>query len=365
MDANVSVNNAENENENFVPPLPTTPPPQDVAPAWVDKLMSALQTQNELQAQRISQLETALNNRANIQSFDAVSRFDQTLLKSLTDIPLFTGEDNKTWESFENEFIAKAAQIESLPASQWVRIMHSRLGARALEHAKSTHLTDASGTLLVTNFSAYCAAMRTASFGQSLSKTAKIHALIAVQQSGKYSDPLAFLREKERLLNQIPEADMAGYVRAALTLWGMESALVTAITPNPSSAAPADGLYYSYADVKMQVMAILGTQQLLLQSGQQTKRQQQDRPPPPPKSFQHYPHMPNARAPYKPAPPSVPNPNANRFQPLAASPSGHIDFFQVICVDCGNPGHMTKNYMKCPLHDGSAKKPKTVPSAKK
>jgi hypothetical protein len=301
----------------------------------------AAEAHNAANMARISQLEAIIASRPE-QSLK-ISPLEHSLLKSLTDLPQFEGTTARTWEDFEKEFRNKAAQIPSLTQDHWVRYIHSRLGVRAIEHARTKNLIDSHGNILVTNFDAYCSAMRTAAFGNQMSVTAKLIHLMNMTQSGHLSDPMEFLREKERYLNQIPDADMAGYVRAAITLKGMDPALVTAISPNPSSVPPADGLYYSYADVRQQVVAVMGTQQMVLQSVQQGAARKLYIPPPPPKFNSTQP-----RTPVVPAPPVV---TSNKFSALsvpASSPGQVKDYSKSVCVDCGQLGHGSKYYHKCP-----------------
>jgi hypothetical protein len=351
-------------------------------PAWLNQLAemfaNAAERNRASNLERISALERQLAERP--ERYERLSPFEQVLLKALTDMPQFEGTDARTWEDFEQEFRSKAAQISSLPLSQWARHMHSRLGARALEHAKTKGLVDAHGTLIVTDFAEYCEAMKSGSFGQAMSMTAKIHYIASLTQTGEFADPLVFLREKEKYLNQIPEGDMAGYIRASLALMGMDTNLVTAITPNPSSKPPADGLYHSYADVRQQVIAVLGMQKMVLQSAAQAQQKRHA------SSWS----VPNTGHPNKGAN-SVPyhaksfNTNhgqaksgfastsvGNKYAPLANAvlppPPAHSarenPYSNIVCTDCGEKGHTSKGYYKCSLHVPS-KKPKPFAPAKK
>lgn len=383
---------------------PTTSDVPEQPPAWlrgflhetlsslVPALLSSVSRPDD---ERIRILEARLDSQSQI------SKLDESLLRQLTNMQMFDGSGSRTWEDFEQEFRNKASQIQSLPRADWVRYMHSRICDRALEYAKSKELVDSQNQLTTTDFEAYCAKMAEAMFGDTLSKTGKIQALASMTQTGKLSNVMDFLRAKEKLLNQIPLEDMAGYVRAALAMSGMEPSIVTAISPNPTSP---DGLFHSYADVRKQVVAVIGINNQLWNAAAQAKHtasQSIDSQPSHWKkhhsnrfdkhagqqagqqSGQHsgqkrqhggYNNSNHSNTPAhsnKPAqtfkspasatPASVP---ASASAPAAAAPasapSGSTPnpFANAICEDCNRKGHANKRYYKCKYYVA----PPTAPS---
>lgn len=198
----------------------------------------------------------------------SMSKLDEILLRQLSNLDPFTGTSKKTWSAYLHEFRNKASQIPSLPKTEWLRYLHSHITDRALEYAKVQGLVGHDDALLCDDFEEYCTKMGEAMFGDDMTPTQRVQALASLTQTGKYTPPLEFLRGKEQLLNQIPAADMAGYVRAALTLQGMDPVLVQAITPNPASP---DGQFHSYSEVRKQVVAVSSLNQQLLAAAAQSK----------------------------------------------------------------------------------------------
>jgi hypothetical protein len=369
MDNHVDANVEMQEHEQPAQVHPVQQAQVDAPPAWVLTLIQAMQaSQQTLMDSRISALEARLTAQN-----QALNKLDETLLRQLSSIAMFTGAGERPWDDFEQEFRNKAAQIPSLPKTEWVRYMHFRISDRALEHAKIQGLVSTDNQLLCTDFEEYCSKMTEAMFGDSLSKTAKIQTLATLQQTGKYSNALDFLRAKEKLLNQIPTEDMAGYIRASLTLLGMDQVLVQAISPNPTSA---DGLFHSYADVRKQVVAVLGVNQQLFSaaahnlstqqhksstnawqksykgnnSSYQTSDKQHSQQGHKRQGAANSSHQPSADKQQQAQPAST-----SSDKPAAKKPNPYENS---VCSDCGKKGHTSLNYYKC------EKNPRNISKAK-
>ena len=336
-------------------------------PAWVAQFLAAITAAHQQSTDaRIAALEARLAQ----QSQHSVNKLDETLLRQLSSIDNFTGTGTRPWEDFEQEFRNKASQIPSLPRTEWVRYLHFQVKDRALEYAKVQGLVSSDNALLCTDFEEYCSKMSEAMFGDSLSKTAKIHTLATMTQTGKLTNPVDFLRAKEKILNQIPTEDMAGYIRAALTTLGMDPALVAAISPNPSSA---DGLYHSYADVRKQVVAVLGINQQLfnaaaqnLQNSQKSGWQQKshkgnsnqssatDKQSAQPSGQKRSGNFSNSQQPKSTSnqpsgdKPAVAAGSTGSDKPVHKKPNPYEN---TICEDCGKKGHKNKGYFKCEKHN--------------
>lgn len=375
-----------------LPPVPSVAPDADAnsvadaPPAWLPVLLEALERrQDEAAVARIAELEAQLRNQT------SQRQLDDSLLKQLVNIKMFDGTGSRPWEDFEQEFRNKAAQIPSLARDQWVRYMHSRICDRALEFAKSKDLVDATDKLLTDDFELYCKHMSEAMFGDTLTKTGKILALASMTQTGKLGDIMDFLRAKERLLNQIPTEDMAGYVRAGLAMQGMDAVIVQAISPNPTSP---DGLFHSYSDVRKQVVAVISVNKQLLHSASQEKSAHNPKPQSQSvwntvsKSYpqsqsqaiygSHAPEKAQGKRAFTPASnsaPSHPNKQHGKPQPVTVPASQASDpphspqpsgsgtkpakpnpYANVVCRDCNQKGHFSKGYFRCKEHskDGAA-----------
>jgi len=363
---------AVTENEPLLDPVlsPANAPANqfpDQPPAWlthvIQATIAAAIAPNQAQEERIRQLEERLANNS------LADKLDESLLRQLSAMPMFDGSDARPWEDFEQEFRNKASQIRSLPRGQWVRYMHSRICDRALEYAKSKNLVNADNELQTSDFEHYCKMMAEAMFGDTLSKTAKVQALAAMTQTGKLKNVMDFLRAKEKLLNQIPQDDMAGYVRAALAMMGMDQGMVAAISPNPTSP---DGLFHCYADVRKQVVAALALNQQIYSNVQQPQTSQQNQSTQQPQSYNKDKQKGNGAAvhnrfdkgstPMQAQPAqgvkrshtaavvsSSPAPSGSARQAGAPPPKpADPRFANAICKDCGQKGHGSAAYFRCP-----------------
>ena len=281
---------------------------------------------------------------------------EQGLLRSLTEMPVFTGEGTRTWDDFQKEFVNRAAMISALPKTEWVRYIHSRIAGRALDHAQAGErpLQDANGVLRTNDFDEYCAAMRDAMFGAAKTPTALLHELCAVRQEGKFADPDAFLREKERILKKIPHGSLAGWSQAALVIMGMDPLIVTAISPNPHAK---DGQYHSYEELRKAVVATVGLNQLMLpnhtnkpdrnvwqkQGQQQSNGKGQSSP-----RYTPYTKGNNNKQQFQQGKSHTNKPTDGAGP---ASPKQVIGkWSDTICTDCGHPGHKSKGFKDCPKH---------------
>ena len=271
-DANMQEQQAHNISQ-VAPPVNQALPP--VVPANLDlqTIISAVVTAiNQANDARFAALEARVASQADHTA--SMNKLDEILLRQLSQLEPFTGTTKKPWSTYVQDFRNKASQIPSLPKSEWLRYLHSRVSDRALEYAKIQGLVGSDDALICEDFELYCTKMGEAMFGDDMTPTQRVQALASMKQTGKYSAPLDFLRGKEQLLNQIPSADMAGYVRAALTLQGMDPTLVQAITPNP---AASDGQFHSYAEVRKQVVAVTSLNQQLLAAAAQNVANNQNK----------------------------------------------------------------------------------------
>jgi len=281
---------------------------------------------------------------------------------------MFDGEGTRTWEDFQKEFTNKASMITSLPRSLWVKYMHSRVKGQPLNHARAIGLQLADGTLTTDSFEEYCTKMAQAMFGEAKTNTAKFHELMAVKQEGKFADASLFLKEKERILNQLPPESMEGWVKAAAVLAGMNPLLVAAVSPNPHSP---DGQFHSYEELRKAVIATVGLNQSLLPNSTAVLNTPHDKGGWVGKSGKAGNNNSFPRSgPYNK--PSNGNGNGNASgsgsgsknpgsgqQPPAkngAGPSGSGgkkvigNWADTVCVDCGFAGHRSKGYKLCPKH---------------
>ena len=323
----------------------------------------AMQAAGRMMKARESDMVTILQtvlaeSRGQHSSHPGLPPFEQGLLRSLTQMPEFSGEGTKTWDEFQQEFVNRAAMIPSLPKTEWVRYIHSRITGRALDHAHTGQppLQDAQGNLRTNNFEEYCSEMRDAMFGAAKTPTALLHELCYVRQEGKFADADAFLREKERILKKLPPNSLEGWAKASLVIMGMDPLLVAAISPNPHSK---DGQYHSYEDLRKAVVATVGLNQLLLPNPPQTANTQgwQRQGQKPKFNGQSSPR-------YAPYPQGNSNKSVQQGKPHAnnnknsgndgAGPSGSKQIIgkwaDVTCADCGIAGHKSKGFKDCPKH---------------
>ena len=170
---------------------------------------------------RMARLEQALHDSA---AYNSMAPWEASILRQITDLPPFTGEDSTTWKDYEASFVSKASLLKSLPPAHWVPLLHAHVQRSALAFAVSKGLV-VGVNLRDCTFEQYCATMRSSMFGEALTITGTFNALLSVTQTGHFADYHLFLREKERYLIQIPSEELGPRLRAACTLIGMEPTL--------------------------------------------------------------------------------------------------------------------------------------------
>ena len=374
-DANAAAAGGSNAPLQIVaPPANAANAMPDQAPNWLAQVIqSSITAAVPAILQAIIPLQQPAPAVANDANSRLLARLDESLMRQLTSIPMFDGSDSRPWEDFQQEFKNKANQIKTLPKTEWVLVMHSRICDRALEFAISKDLADMQGNLLVTDFEQYCKAMGEGLFANATSITARIQMLASLTQTGKLKNVMDYMRAAEKILNQIPSEEMAGRARAALTLMGMDQAMLAAISPNPGSP---DGLYHSFADVRKQVVAVLALNQQLLNAAAAANNQQtQSNQPFLAKQKGNLPayqnktdkgHSPQVFQGNKRSFPTTNTPAAGNgsdgagsaqpsesTQPKAKLPNPK--YADAVCPDCGQKGHASAGYYKCPKHPGNNK----------
>lgn len=353
-----------------------TNPVPGIDPNVLQQLLTAAMTSaNELYKQReknlMDMVTTALAAQR-VNTPEKMSPFEQVMLRGLTEMAMFDGEGTRTWEDFQREFSNKASMISSLPRTLWVKYLHSRVKGQPLNHARAIGLQLADGTLTTDSFEEYCTKMAQAMFGEAKTNTTKFHELLAVKQEGKFADASAFLKEKERLLNQLPPESMQGWVKAAAVLTGMNPLLVAAVSPNPHSP---DGQFHSYEDLRKAVIATVGLNQSLLPNTPTVQHSPNDKGGWFGKSGKSNHNFSPRSGPYnKPASGNgngnasgsgsgFKSPGSGQQQSAKgnAGPSGSGakpkligNWPDTVCSDCGIAGHRSKSYKLCPKHQPNA-----------
>lgn len=307
--------------------------------------LSAAQLQ-QIIAQSL-QAAMAVQNRGLESSQPRLSPLDTALLRQLTDIQMFDGDGDRSWDDFEQEFTNKASMVSSLAKEEWVRMMHSRVTGQALNHARAIGLL-VNGSLTTTCFETYCSKMRDAMFGEATTNLAKLQKVLEVTQTGKFADPTVFLKEKERYLNKLPADCMAGWVKAGLAMQGMDPILVAAISPNPHSQ---DGQYHSYEELRKAVVATVGLNKMLLPNNGSAGKESWQKFS---KSFPSQSQGSGAGSSQKQYPQkhqSGAGSSQPKAQPAAQTTSGKKVIGNrpdKVCSDCGHPGHYSKTFHMCP-----------------
>ena len=332
------------------------------SPSYQQVMDLAMKTASEMMKQRegeMFRMFQAILAEARNQSQPNHARLpplEQGLLRGLTEMKEYDGEGTRIWDDFQQEFVNKAAMITSLPKSEWVKYIHSRVKGQALNYARSTKppLQNMDGALLTTDFELYCSTMRSAMFGAAKSNSALVHELITVKQEGKLADPAAFLKEKERLLNKLPPDCMAGWLKASLVLLGMNPLLVAALSPNPHSK---DGQYHSYEELRTAVIATVGLNQSLLPNPAADKPVWQKQSYKTTNNGAGSPRFGPYNKNHSNKAPQQGKQQSNTGNADQAGPSGTKQVIgkwpEVVCSDCGIAGHRSKGFKSCPKHQPS------------
>jgi len=272
----------------------------------------------------------------------ASSVFSKLLLKQLSDMKEFDGKT--TWKEYQDSCENKAAQV--LPRHQWLRVLHSKITGRALEHAKSLQLVHEGELQGGITYEFYCEKMNSALFGEVLTKEGAFARVVQVVQEGKFADPLDFLREKERLLSKIPHADLSPSLRASAALLGMDPELRNQVHSQAQGVLGKDLHFQSYEQLKEAVLALVLRQGEML-AGMKGKRPQNPAPNHNPSQSQKSPRYgQTSNTPGKPFYPKGAPPYRPTWGPH------YVPIDQRTCVDCKQVGHTSKNFWQCPLYAG-------------
>ena len=287
-----------------------------------------------------------------------LSPWENSILKQITDMDDFTGQDRTCWTDYEKTFRSKAASMPSFPRSEWVHLLHSHVTLTALDYLKRKGLV-VEDVLQPCTFEQYCAVMNGAMFGEALTTAGKINALLDVTQTGHFSDPMLFLRQKEKYLNQIPEKELGDVLRAACTLVGMNPVLQQQIQAHCKPRQDrAEVAFASFEEVRAAVVAVVSFQNDIYHNANKQKRagdpflfqdKRQDSYRRTSSSPNHQPFRrsgspyPSSSHPDRTASPSSPgrDRDAGRGERDLPGPPK-------ICVDCGGSGHYNKGFFQCP-----------------
>ena len=298
-------------------------------------------------AARMTRMEEMFSFRSLLQSNlpnpqIRLSPWENAILKKITDMPDFTGEDKTTWSEYEKAFTSKAALIAALPKSEWVNLIHSHVAGAALDYAKANGLVQ-DDILVPCSFADYSAVMSGAMFGESMTLAGKFMALLSVTQTGVSADPVVFLREKEKYLNMIPLKELGPNLRAACALVGMDTTLQKEIQAHcKPKAHQSEVAFSSFEEVRSAVIAVVSFQNDLVFHSNKTKRAAEA--PLPQASYRRSDNRQQSpstsyRRPSSPFP--------DRYRSTPPTSPGRSDE-SVRCVDCGQQGHSHRGFHWCP-----------------
>jgi len=294
-----------------------------------------------------------------------MNHLDKELFKQLTNMKDYDGKGTQPWLEYQQAFESKASLVPSLPKTEWVRYLHSHVVGAALMHARSVGLV-VDGVLQPVSFEEYCAKMNVAMFGEVLTPAGNFMKLCSITQEGNLSDPLAFLREKEKYLNKIPLSSLSPDLRAASCLMGMDSELRLAvqayIRAQPGVHALGQEFQFpTYEELKGAVLAVHTMQAEMFAQANRLKRgstQGQHQAFTPVKS----PRVGGTSNTF-PKPPPQPNSGASTSGGLKAR-LPKIPWAERKCEHCGGVGHYNKGFPGCPHYQPRQRPPPPPPPAK-
>jgi len=277
---------------------------------------------------------------------------ERDILKQITAMKDFDGKGNVPWLEFQQAFESKASLVSSLPKTEWVKYIHSHVTGSALLHARSVGLV-VDGVLQPVSFEEYCSRMNVAMFGEVLTPAGNFIKLCSISQEGALSDPLAFIREKEKYLNKIPVSSLSPDLRAAACLMRMDKelrvAVQTYVRARPGIRAMGHEFQFqSYEELKGAVLAVHTMQSEVFAQGNRLKRgayQGQGQAFSPAKS----PRLGggSSNIPAQPTQPTQPTQGASGFRPGRLP---FVPFEQRRCKHCGQVGHYNMGFVNCPMH---------------
>jgi len=264
--------------------------------------------------------------------------FDRMLPKQISSMKEFDGKGHMTWKEYQDSFENKAAQV--LPKGKWLRQIHSKITGRALEHAKSVGLVDGGELREGVTYEGYCSAMNSALFGEVLTSEGAMARVVLVIQEGKFTSPMAFLEEKERLLSKIPASELAPNLRAAVAMMGMDPELRNQVHNQAQGILGGRLHFQNYVQLKDAVLAVVQRQGELMTSAK-SKRPQQN---PPTNNSSHPQKSPRyGQQSNNPGKPFYP-------QGAPSYKSTWVDYSHRVCVDCKESGHASKSFRGCKLN---------------
>jgi hypothetical protein len=300
------------------------PPPPPMGETVTMQQMFDLMMRDKANSEsRIAKLEAALLDK--VQAGDGYARgVDNALYRQISDLKDFDRSGANSWDKFVKEFTAKASLIPGLTKAHWLRLLHSHVTGAALNYATSSGIVQDGVLDADLDFDAYVIAMGKGLFGEQLSFVSKLHKLIDVTQTGRLHDPKDYLKECEKIINLFSMGTLPDNVKAALVLYGMDAALMAAISPNIYSC---DGFFENYEDVKKSVVATMGVQQMVSENGKRLKL-----------------NGASGSTEYKKF---HGKPDADGATGFEGPPRGKVNK----CVDCGQVGaHYNKGSWKCPMN---------------